>query len=306
MKKLKKLFSGNSLLLTSIVLLLILIVFFGVSYVTETPPTIKDLRITNISDTSVTVTYFTEVPTFGSVIVSDKNDFDFLNQLSRTRYYDDRKDGELRYSHHITVSGLKPSSAYFFEVMGNLKNVKYTYPVLQTGKTLDTLVTPDPTYGSFSDNTSMDSIVYLSIDGSTLQSTYLGAGNTFSMDKANIRTPDLEDQATYKYHDPILIEILNKDTQLGYQTNVGSDQPTAKFETTANKETREACEPSQRMGSDSARKLPFYCHALCQLTCCMVGILGTLVDGCFIIHLVVLRRHLQSSQRIRLVVHRKR
>ncbi len=237
MKKLKKLFSGNSLLLTSIVLLLILIVFFGVSYVTETPPTIKDLRITNISDTSVTVTYFTEVPTFGSVIVSDKNDFDFLNQLSRTRYYDDRKDGELRYSHHITVSGLKPSSAYFFEVMGNLKNVKYTYPVLQTGKTLDTLVTPDPTYGSFSDNTSMDSIVYLSIDGSTLQSTYLGTGNTFSMDKANIRTPDLEDQATYKYHDPILIEILNKDTQLGYQTNVGSDQPTAKFETTANKET---------------------------------------------------------------------
>lgn len=236
MKKLKKLFSGNSLLLTSIVLLLLLIVFFGVSYVTETPPTIKDLRITNISDTSVTVTYFTEVPTFGSVIVSDKNDFDFFNQLSRTRYYDDRKDGELRYSHHITVSGLKPSSAYFFEVMGNLKNVKYTYPVLETGKTLDTLVTPDPTYGSFSENTSMDSIVYLSIDGSTLQSTYLGTGNTFSMDKANIRTPDLEDQATYKYHDPILIEILNKDTQLGYQTNVGSDQPTAKFETTANKE----------------------------------------------------------------------
>lgn len=237
MKKLKKLFSGNSLLLTSIVLLLLLIVFFGVSYVTETPATIKDLRITNISDTSVTVTYFTEVPTYGSVIVSDKNDFDFFNQLSRTRYYDDRKDGELRYSHHITVSGLKPSSAYFFEVMGNLKNVKYTYPVLQTGKTLDTLVTPDPTYGSFSDNTSMDSIVYLSIDGSTLQSTYLGTGNTFSMDKANIRTPDLEDQAKYKYHDPILIEILSKDTQLGYQTNVGSDQPTAKFETTTNKET---------------------------------------------------------------------
>ncbi len=237
MKKLKKLFNGNTLLLTSIVLLLLLIVFFGVSYVTETPATIKDLRITNISDTSVTVTYFTEVPTYGSVIVSDKNDFDFLNQLSRTRYYDDRNDGELRYSHHITVSGLKPSSAYFFEVMGNLKQVKYTYPVLETGKTLDTLVTPDPTYGSFSENTSMDSIVYLSIEGSTLQSTYLGAGNTFSMDKANIRTPDLEDQAKYKYHDPILIEILNNDTQLGYQTNVGSDQPTAKFETTTNKET---------------------------------------------------------------------
>ena len=133
-------------------------------------------------------------------------------------------------------SGLKPSSTYFFEVMGNLKQVKYDYPVLETGKTLDTLVTPDPTYGSFSDNTSMDSIVYLSLDGSTLQSTYLGKGNTFSMDKANIRTPDLEDQTTYKYHDPILIEIINNETQLTYQTNVGSDQPTAKFVTTINKE----------------------------------------------------------------------
>ena len=233
MGKLKSVFSGKSLLLMSIGLLVAFILFIGISYLTETPPNITDLKITNVSDGSVTVAYFTDVPTYGSIVVSENNDFNLFNQLSKSKFYDDRNDGVLRTSHHITIKDLSAETPYYFKVMGNLKEVTYEYPTIVTGKTLDSLRTPDPSYGKFLSadlNTVdlkafIDGIVYLNLNGGAVQSALINAQGGFTFDKTNVRTQDLSSVVNYKTGDEIIVTLITKDKNVPVKSKVGEDQP---------------------------------------------------------------------------------
>lgn len=217
----------------SVGLLVAFILFMGISYLTETPPNITDLKITNVSDGSVTVAYFTDVPSYGSIVVSENNDFNMFNQLSMSKFYDDRNDGVLRTSHHVTITGLSAETPYYFKVMGNLKEVTYAYPRIVTGKTLDSLRTPDPSYGKFLSadlNTVdlkafIDGIVYLNLNGGAVQSALINAQGGFTFDKTNVRTEDLSSVVSYKTGDEIIVTLITKDKNVPVKSKVGEDQP---------------------------------------------------------------------------------
>lgn len=229
MNRIKNYVSGKYLLLFFLILFLIGIIVFFASYFLESNTKIKDLKITNISDTSVTVTYFTNTPSNSSVIVSDSDNFNFLSGVLKVKYYDDRNDGILRTSHHITINGLKAESVYYIRVMGNLKEVPYTYPTLVTGRILDSLRTPDPSYGKFIQQTERslinDYILFATLNDSSVQSTFLNIDEAFTFDKTNFRSSDLTTNVTYKKGDIINLQLVDASQTRTFKGNVGDDQP---------------------------------------------------------------------------------
>lgn len=226
MKLFKKLSGGSGLVTFALALIIVFLAFLGVSYLLEKPPVVKDLKLTNISDSSVTVTYLTEEPTVGSVIVSTSNNFDIVGQFSKAKFYDDRGDGVARKTHHVTIKGMLPEALYYFRITSGFKNADVTYPNIETATTPDTLRTPDPSYARLTNQTNSDALVFYSLNNGTLQSTYLNSDSAFSIDKANIKTADLKESITYKEGDEINVTVVDAGgSTRTLKTKVGEDQP---------------------------------------------------------------------------------
>lgn len=226
MKLLHKLSSGSGLVTFALALIIVFLAFLGVSYILEKPPVVKDLKLTNISDSSVTVTYMTEEATVGSVIVSTSNNFDVLGQFSKAKFYDDRGDGVARKTHHVTIKGMLPEALYYFRISSGFKNADTTYPNIETASTPDTLRTPDPSYAKLTNQTNSDALVFFTLNNGTPQSTYLNSDSAFTIDKANIKTADLKESITYKEGDEINITVVDGGKSVRtLKTKVGEDQP---------------------------------------------------------------------------------
>lgn len=226
MKLLHKLSSGSGLVTFALALIIVFLAFLGVSYLLEKPPVVKDLKLTNLSDSSVTVTYLTEEPSVGSVIVSTTNNFDILGQFSKVKFYDDRDDGVARKTHHVTIKGMLPEALYYFRISSGFKNADVTYPSIETATTPDTLRTPDPSYAKLTNQTNSDALVFYTLNNGTLQSTYLNSDSAFTIDKANIKTADLKGNITYKEGDEINVTVVDGGgSTRTLKTKVGEDQP---------------------------------------------------------------------------------
>ncbi|MEI6887488.1 MAG: fibronectin type III domain-containing protein, partial [bacterium] len=211
-------------IILSLIPILLILVLFGISYISEKDISVRDVKITNVTDSSVTVTFLTNELSNPKVIVSETNNFNILNQLSKPTYFDDRTSGD-RYTHHITVTGLNPSSKYYYKISTGLKNVETTYPVLETLNTLDTLTSPDPSYGQFPDQTTSDMLIYFSIGDSTINSTYLNSDFAFTFDKTNLRDSTLTKSYSYKTGETIKISTLDSSSTRTIESQVGEDQP---------------------------------------------------------------------------------
>lgn len=223
-KYLGNLMGGKLLILTPVVLLVVFVLYFLLSYIFEQPLVIKDLKVTNVTDTSVAISWLTDKPTTGYVVVADKNNFDLVTNLKSIKFSDDRELTKNRYTHHVTVSGLTPESNYYFNVVGNLKSATYAYPVITTPKTLETLKTPDVSYAELSTD-SDDYIVYAELTGSQMVSVPLASNNTFTLDKALIRTSALDAFVTYKDKDIVSGQVVGGTRSSEYLFQVGSDTP---------------------------------------------------------------------------------
>jgi hypothetical protein len=146
------------ILLAAIVGLLSL--FFGIRYLTEKTSSIHDVRVTNITGTSATVTWVSDSPVKGSVIYSQSDSwFPVFEHVGKTRAYDDRDTEEVEYGvyrleewgeyyvHHVTLRDLEPSSRYYYRISAGMKSVDYDYPTLVTTDVRDDVVSPEPVYG---------------------------------------------------------------------------------------------------------------------------------------------------------------
>lgn len=215
---------GKLLILAPVVLLVVFVLYFLLSYIFEQPLVIKDLKVTNVTDTSVAISWLTDKPTTGYVVVADKNNFDLFTNLKSIKFSDDRELTKNRYTHHVTVSGLTPESNYYFNVVGNLKSATYAYPVITTAKTLETLKTPDISYAELSTD-SDDYIVYAELTGSQMVSVPLSSNNTFTLDKALVRTSGLDTFVSYKDKDIVSGQVVGGTRSSEYLFQVGSDTP---------------------------------------------------------------------------------
>ncbi len=167
-----KAFRGIKVLIgVTLLALFLIIAFFGISYISEKDITVKNLIVTNVTDSSATVTFLTTELSNPDVVISLDDNFNVFNQLGKKSFIDDR-DTSNRYTHHITLTGLNSNSKYYFRVSTGLKNVNNTYPALETGPVLDSVVVPSPTYALLPDYVSTDSLVYLNINDGVAQTLY--------------------------------------------------------------------------------------------------------------------------------------
>ncbi|MEI6887460.1 MAG: fibronectin type III domain-containing protein [bacterium] len=225
----KKFFIFVAIVTGAILILLLL------SYITEPEIKVSNIRITNLTDSSATVSWLSADPSIGSVLVSENNKFDILSNFRKARFYDDRdsdtynwilsSNATSRYTHHVTITNLVPESKYYYRIAGSYRTVEMSYPDLETGKTLDTLVTPDPSYGQFPDQSENDALIYYSIGDSTQLSTYLNSSFAFTFDKSNLRSKDLLSSYAYRVGDVINISTIDSSSKRTIESKVGEDQP---------------------------------------------------------------------------------
>ncbi len=210
--------NGGKLILLSVgVLLVVSLIYFFYSYLGEKGVSVRDVRITNVTGTSATVTWITDEPARGSVIYSKEDRwFPLLNYLGKKRAYDDRDVEEVSYGnyafkgwgkyyvHHVTLRDLEPKSSYYFKISSGYKTVdsKTYIPIIETAGIQNVVSDPYPAYGVVmldSGEINNDVIVIARLVGysnngieprSQLLSTYTNDSGGFSIDINNVQLED--------------------------------------------------------------------------------------------------------------------
>ncbi len=175
----------------------------GVLFETKASPgeTPLEVRITNISDTSLSISYKTTVKTTGVIT------YDINSSLTTTQTALDDRDQKtgtpgLYFDHHITIKNMKPSTQYFFSITSGkdtyLNNdilfQVTTAPVLDekpisqkpiTGK----IISPDgkPIEGA---------IIYLTIPDAQTLSTTTKSDGSYILPLTTVRTTNLNSYFT--------------------------------------------------------------------------------------------------------------
>ena len=174
----------------------------GPTFFLKASPTLtpNQIKITNINDTSLTVSWITDDKTSG--FVKYGTDSTSLNLTAA----DDRdqlsnKTGNFN-NHHITLKNLKPSAAYFFKIGSGGKifdSDGQPYQVT-SAKTASNPPPNDVAYGTIidqSNNPAEGVIVYLSLANATPASTLTKASGSWVIPLNLIRSADLSGWAIY-------------------------------------------------------------------------------------------------------------
>ena len=160
----------------------------------------KEMLISNISDSSFTVSWVTEKATTGFIQYGTSAEFG--NSLQ-----DDREDGlRDRHTHYVTIKKLKPDTLYYYQIVSGVD----TYPSKgkpYQQKTAPTLVTTPnittPIYGKVSlpgNQTPKEGIIYLlPKNGTTIASPVVNGNWILTVD--NSRTLDLKDNLKFNQGD---------------------------------------------------------------------------------------------------------
>ncbi len=150
----------------------------------------KEVTISNVSDTSFTVSWITDAPTASIVEYSNQG---LITATKTVRDSRDQTQGQLRQVHAITIGSLIPKTNYQFQIISGGKVIKDDRFVVTTGPTL---ATPDhvisPAFGKVTDqqNTPLSqAIVYASFDGSQTVSTLVDNG-TWVLPRGQLRASD--------------------------------------------------------------------------------------------------------------------
>ncbi|HSW96268.1 MAG TPA: Ig-like domain-containing protein [Candidatus Saccharimonadales bacterium] len=166
----------------------------------------KNIRVTNINDTSFTVTYTTDTPTLGSI--------SFGKDLSLgTVLLDDRDQTtntpHVYTVHTVTVKNLFPNTQYFFSIIsGDTKYMNNATPF--TATTGPTITGASPLQQVVSGavtlpagNNGSGALVYLQIPNGQIVSTVTDIQGNYHISLATIRTPDLLQYASVTKTDTI-------------------------------------------------------------------------------------------------------
>lgn len=179
----------------------------------ETP---KNVRISNISDTSFTVSYVTDINSIGSVILNDPN-------KQAITVFDDRdqQGGSVtpRRTHYITIRDLKPDTKYTFTIMSEKNNFN------QENKPFETTTGPQITEAPPSQQPIVgkivmpdgsnppESMIYVSISGSQILSTLAKSDGSYILPLNSIRASSLVEYFNITKNTKIEMLIVNGNLQ---------------------------------------------------------------------------------------------
>lgn len=203
MKKIKKLPTILGLLLVlGAIAGGVILIKKGPTFFLKASPTLtpNQIKITNISDTSLSVSWITDEKTSGFIKYGTE-----INGLSLTAT-DDRdqisgKTGNFN-THHVTLKNLKAGTGYFFKIGsgGSLFDSNSQPYQITTAKTISNPPPNDVAYGTIVDqsgNPAEGAIVYLSLANATPVSTLTKSSGSWVIPLNLVRSADLASWATY-------------------------------------------------------------------------------------------------------------
>ena len=192
--------------------------FFSEASPEEEP---KDVKITNISDNSFTVSWLTPDKATAGFLV-----YGTTEQLGVTASDDRDKSGQSpRITHHVTVKNLDPSITYYFKIGSGKKAYDdngENFSIRTASTTTDPPAVAEPAFGKVTsaEGTPVgDALVYLTVAGGTPLSSYTRADGNWLITLNNARKVDLSTYITYKPQGDSVTFFVN--------ANEGTSQATA-------------------------------------------------------------------------------
>ncbi len=148
----------------------------------------KEVKVTNISDKSFTISWITDKTTVGYVVFGET-----IGSLSQNA---PDTDDSAKTSHSITLVGLKPTTDYYFKINsdGALKDNNGIAWKTKTGTTISTSTNTQIVSGSVVTQTGQplpDALVYLNTGSSSIISTKTSANGNFVIPLSKLRNSDL-------------------------------------------------------------------------------------------------------------------
>lgn len=172
----------------------------------ETP---KEIKVTNISENSFTVSWITEVATTGFVRLGTN-----ASALDQTVGDDrDQLSGSVDpfVTHHVTIRSLKPETTYYFKIGSGTRRTLFDNNGQPYGqKTPGVLGTPPPAdtaYGtvmSAEGNPADGAIVYIRLPGAKSLSALVKSSGNWAVSLSTARTEDLTAYTTYDRQSTLL------------------------------------------------------------------------------------------------------
>lgn len=168
----------------------------------------EDVRFSNISDNSFTISWFTSRPSLGSVIIK--------NNSESLVYIDDLDSDNIprpRTNHYVTVKNLGENSVYSVKISGNGQSCNENFnncPVFsqKTGNKLPGTLNLPPVHGTLITKTNqpvINAIVYVTIAGSSLISARTDSSGLWVIPLSNLRSKDLWGRIEISDNDPVSI-----------------------------------------------------------------------------------------------------
>jgi len=194
----------------------------------------KQLKITNVTDQSLTISWITEEQTSGFIKYDLNKDLSLIASDDRDQSND--QTGNFS-THHVTLKNLQPQTTYLFKIGSGGKVFDDNGESYQT-KTGPTLQEAPPAkdvaYGVIADQTGNPlegAIVYLSLPNAVPQSTLSKTSGNWALTLSLARTTDL---ASFNQYDPqaSIEEIFVQGGNMGVATAIATtinDSPLPKI-----------------------------------------------------------------------------
>lgn len=196
----------------------------------ETTP--KKIKLTNVTDSSFTVTFFTDEQTTGFVKYGTEEG-KLRSQASDDR---DQLSGSVSpYSvHHITVRGLEPNATYYYTLgttSGNFDNNGQPFTV-RTARKAGVPSAAKTVYGSVvtpAGSPADGAVVYVAAEGIGEMSSLVKNSGSWAIPLSNARTPDGSGYATIEDSTVLTITVQGTTASLTSQltVTVAEAQPVA-------------------------------------------------------------------------------
>jgi len=184
--------------LAIIVLIVFILIILGIVNYKDSKISVHEAHITNITDTAFTATWISDSRYSGSIYIKEGNGKwpVLFAQSGKKAFYDDR-DLELnvsgqyslvsggskpRYTHHITVRNLKPTTLYSLRIGGIINGRDFPNSII-TKDVAKSINVPDPAYGLIQNTANDDTFVILTpINTRTFLSQPVAPNGTYSID----------------------------------------------------------------------------------------------------------------------------
>lgn len=171
----------------------------------------KQVRITNISDSSFTVSFLTDLPAPGYLRHGTTQN-QFNTQVADDRDQLTNSSGNFT-THHITVRGLAPSSQYYFRLGTGSRQLfdNNGQPfAVRTSRKPDTQPEAKTAYGNVQNevgNPAANALVYISVPGASPLSSLVKDNGSWAVTLSQLRTTDLSSLKTLDPNESVRIQV---------------------------------------------------------------------------------------------------